>query len=234
MPAGRLTKQERQRIALGLADDLSYAEIARRLGRPTSTVTREVMRNGGPAAYRPDLAQHATERRARRRRRPTSTDPRTPARAGERDEAVREYREAFTALFMQQGLPRVASGVLACLYTADAGSLTAAELVELLEVSPASVSKAISVLESNGLVTRERGEGRRERYVADGDVWYQSLAAAAEANAQLAATARAGVHVLGGDTPAGIRLENMARFLDFVGDSISRAAEQAREIFSKP
>jgi len=52
MPGGRLTRQERQQIALGLADDLSYAEIARRLDRPTSTVTREVMRNGGPTGYR--------------------------------------------------------------------------------------------------------------------------------------------------------------------------------------
>ena len=50
---GRLTQQERQQIALGLAEDLAYAEIARRLDRPTSTITREVMRNGGPTAYRP-------------------------------------------------------------------------------------------------------------------------------------------------------------------------------------
>ena len=68
MPGGRLTQQERQQIALGVADGLAYAEIARRLDRPTSTVTREVMRNGGPAAYRADLAHRATERRAHRRR----------------------------------------------------------------------------------------------------------------------------------------------------------------------
>ena len=56
MPGGRLTQQERQQIALGLADGLAYAEIARRLDRPTSTITREVMRNGGPTSYRADLA----------------------------------------------------------------------------------------------------------------------------------------------------------------------------------
>jgi len=33
-----------------------------------------------------------------------------------------------------------------------------------------------------------------------------------------------------GVTPAAVRLENVARFMDFVGESISRAAEQAREI----
>ncbi|SCF99819.1 Helix-turn-helix domain-containing protein [Streptomyces sp. DconLS] len=70
MPGGRLTQPERQQIALGLADGLAYAEIARRLERPTSTVTREVMRNGGPTAYRADLAHRATGHRAQRRRQP--------------------------------------------------------------------------------------------------------------------------------------------------------------------
>ncbi|WP_426309836.1 helix-turn-helix domain-containing protein [Cellulosimicrobium sp. E-16] len=231
MPGGRLTRQERQQIALGLADDLAYAEIARRLDRPTSTVTREVMRNGGPGAYRPDLAQHATERRARRRREP---GPATGSSAPGGTDAVRAYEETFTTLFMQQGLPRIAAGVLTCLYTADTGSLTAAELVERLRVSPASISKAIPVLESHGLVVRERGEGRRERYVADGDVWFQSMIAAARNNAQLAETARQGVAVLGRSSPAGVRLENMARFLDFVGESIARAAEQARDLLTTP
>ena len=68
MPGGRLTQQDRQQIALGLADGLAYAEIARRLDRPTSTITREVMRNGGPAGYRADLAHRATQRRTHRRR----------------------------------------------------------------------------------------------------------------------------------------------------------------------
>lgn len=81
MPGGRLTQQERQQIALGLADGLAYAEIARRLERPTSTITREVMRNGGPTAYRADLAHRATERRAHRRRQAAPrgrTRPRSP------------------------------------------------------------------------------------------------------------------------------------------------------------
>lgn len=80
MPGGRLTQQERQQIALGLADGLAYAEIARRTGRPTSTITREVMRNGGPAAYRADLAHRATERRARLRRQAAPRGPGAPRR----------------------------------------------------------------------------------------------------------------------------------------------------------
>lgn len=228
MPAGRLTRQERHQIALGLADDLAYAEIARRLDRPTSTVTREVMRNGGPAGYRADLAQRATEQRAHQRRATVPGAPRAQRADGRDSPAVREYEETFTTLFMQSGLPRVAAGILTSLYTTDAGSLTAAELVRRVEVSPASISKAIALLEGQGLVIRERGDGRRERYIADADVWYQSMIAAARSNAQIAATARDGVRLLGQDSPAGARLENMARFMDFVGESIARAAEQAR------
>ncbi|WP_371674626.1 helix-turn-helix domain-containing protein [Streptomyces sp. NBC_00289] len=231
MPGGRLTQQERQQIALGLADGLAYAEIARRLDRPTSTITREVMRNGGPTAYRADLAHRATERRAHQRRQTAPRGRQAPPQADGRDaEAVREYEESFTTLLMQQGLPKMMSRVLVSLYTTDAGSLTASELVQHLQVSPASISKAITFLESQGLIRRERDERRRERYVADDDVWYQGMIAAARAHAQLAETARQGVRVLGPDTPAAARLQGIARFVDFVGESMIRASEQAREV----
>ena len=231
MPGGRLAQQERQQIAVGLADGLAYAEIARRLDRPTSTITREVMRNGGPTAYRADLAHRATERRAHRRRQATPRGPHAPTPAHGRDaEAVREYEEAFATLLMQQGLPKMMSRVLTCLYTADAGSLGASELAQHLQVSPASVSKAITFLESQGLIRRERDERRRERYVVDADVFYQGTVAGARSNAQLAQTARQGVSILGAGTPAAARLESISRFLDFIAESIHRAAEEARVI----
>ncbi|RZB15454.1 MarR family transcriptional regulator [Streptomyces sp. F001] len=236
MPGGRLTQQERQQIVLGLADGLAYAEIARRLDRPTSTVTREVMRNGGPTAYRADLAHRATERRTRRRRQTVPRGVEAPAQAHGRDaEAVREYEEVFTTVVMQSGMPKMMSRVLACITLTDTGSLTASELAQRLQVSPASVSKAVAFLESQGLVRRERDERRRERYVVDDDVWYQSMMASARSIAQIVETARQGVGVLGPDTPAGARFENIARFLDFVGESTARAAEQARDILhTKP
>ncbi|MEU9452246.1 helix-turn-helix domain-containing protein [Streptomyces sp. NPDC048277] len=236
MPGGRLTQQERQQIALGLADDLAYAEIARRLDRPTSTVTREVMRNGGPTGYRADLAHRATEHRAHRRRQTAPRDPGTPPQTHGRDpEAVRAYEEIFTTVFMQSGLSKMTARLLVCLYTTDAGSLTSAELVQRLQVSPASVSKAVAFLESQGLIRRERDERRRERYLVDDDVMYQSTMAGARGTAHLAATARQGVAVLGSGTPAAGRLENIARFADFISESIARAADQAREVLhSKP
>jgi IS30 family transposase len=63
-----LTLAEREEIALGLAQKLSYREIARRLGRPVSTVSREVARNStrGRYRYRATAAQARAEERARR------------------------------------------------------------------------------------------------------------------------------------------------------------------------
>jgi DNA-binding transcriptional ArsR family regulator len=231
VPGGRLTPQERHQITVGLAGDLAYAEIARRLDRPTSTVTREVMRNGGPTAYRADLAQSAAERRARQRRKAAPGHPGTPAQAHGRDaEAVREYEETFAGVFMQSGLPKMTARMLAALYATDSASLTASELAAHLRVSPASVSKAIALLESQGLVRRERDERRRERYVVDDDVLYQSMMASARSTARLGEIARQGVSVLGPGTPASARLESIARFVEFVSASIARAADQARDI----
>ncbi|NUP53806.1 MAG: helix-turn-helix domain-containing protein [Catenulispora sp.] len=236
MPGGRLTQQERQQIALGLADDLAYAEIARRLDRPTSTITREVMRNGGPTAYRADLAHRATERRAHRRRPAASTTAAAPAQLEGRDaEALAEYEETFTTVLMASGLTKMMARVLTSFYMTDADSLTASELASRLNVSPASISKSIAFLETQGLVRRERDERRRERYFVDDDVWYQSMMASARSTAQLGDIARTGVTILGRGTPAAARLENISRFVDFVSESIARAAEQAREVlYTKP
>ncbi|MFE2991499.1 helix-turn-helix domain-containing protein [Streptomyces sp. NPDC059262] len=236
MPGGRLSQHERQEIALGLADGLAYAEIARRLDRPTSTVTREVMRNGGPTSYRADQAHRATERRAHRRKQPAPRGQQAPTLPHGRDpEAVREYEELFTTVMIQSGLPKMMSRVMASLLTTDSGSLTAAELVQRLQVSPATVSKSIAFLESQTLVRRERDERRRERYVIDDDLWYQSMLASSKALIQQVEVSRQGVTVLGPGTPAATRLENIARFLDYVAESLTRAAEQAREIlYTKP
>ncbi|MEV7341693.1 MarR family transcriptional regulator [Streptomyces sp. NPDC093544] len=136
---------------------------------------------------------------------------------------------------MASGMTTMTARVMACLTLTDSGSLSASELVQRLQVSPASISKAIAFLESQGFVRRERDERRRERYLVDDDIWFESMMASARSTAQIVETARQGVGVLGPGTPAATRLENVARFLDFVSEAITRAAEQAREIlYTKP
>ncbi|MEV5506942.1 helix-turn-helix domain-containing protein [Streptomyces orinoci] len=231
MPGGRLTLQERRRIVTGLAEGLSYTDIARRLERPTSTVTREVMRNGGPHDYRADRAQQATERRARRRGgRRVAAAPAPPRVRGRDPRAVGAFEERLTGLLVATGLPRMTAAVLACLYTTDTGSLTAAELVQRLRVSPASVSKAVGFLEEQELIRRERDPRRRDRYVIDDDVWFRAMLASARLNAAIADEVRWGAGVMGAGTPAAVRLESMGRFLSQVGEDLAQAAEHWRQV----
>lgn len=186
MPGGRLTHEDRRNIGAGLAEGLGYAEIARRLGRPTSTISREVARNGGADGYRVDRALLATERRARRSG-PTPYDD----ERDERDE-LRRFEGQFVAMLVETGLPSMASRVLARLFLADSGALTAADLVRRLRVSPASVSKAVGYLENLEMVRRERGPRRRERYVVDDDVWVRAWTRDTRSTANWAETARQG------------------------------------------
>jgi DNA-binding IclR family transcriptional regulator len=136
----------------------------------------------------------------------------------------------LAGIFMQSGLARMMSRVLAALYISDTGTLTAADLVKHLQISPATISKSIAFLESQELVRRERDERRRERYTVDNELWYQSTITSARANIRLAEIARQGVTVLGPGTPAAVRLESVARFTDYVGEAIIRAAEQSRDV----
>lgn len=48
MPGARLTLEDRRQIAGWMTEGLGYAEIARRLGRPTSTISREVRATATP------------------------------------------------------------------------------------------------------------------------------------------------------------------------------------------
>ncbi|MDL5155700.1 helix-turn-helix domain-containing protein [Actinomycetospora sp. Odt1-22] len=133
-------------------------------------------------------------------------------------------------MFAAAGLPRTASRVLANLYTAGAGGLTAAELARDLSVSPASISKAVTLLERQSQIRRERDGHRRDRYLVDDDVLYRSATASARATAHLGALAREGLDVLGADTAAGARLAATAAGAELVADRIARAAEEAREL----
>lgn len=227
MPGDRLTGEDRESIAAGLAEGLGYAEIGRRLGRPASTVMREVTRNGGPDGYKAQRAQEATRHRAHRRKRAQPPPPVGDSSYGRDPEAVRDLTESFAELLERQGMSRMAARMLACLYVTDSGALTAAELVQRLRVSPASISQTVAFLEQQGLLRRERPPGeRRERYVVDDDLWVRSTFAAREMNDTLAAASQRAAEVLGADTPAGARFGESAEFLLLVNASLRQLMEQ--------
>lgn len=227
MPGGRLTRAEREHIAARLTEGLGYAEIARQLGRPTSTVSREVARNIGRNGYRPAQAQRVTRQRARRPK------PAKPPESATAPEVSAEVSARLVAIMTAKGLPLMAARVCSCLLLGDGASLTAAELVRELRVSPASVSSAIRYLENQGIVTRERDtHGRRERYTVGDDVWYRTWMSSVRHHAVWADVARDAAARLGG-TPAGDRLTKMALFFDYVVEYTNEAGERWLELIGE-
>lgn len=63
---GHLTAVDRETISRGLEAGASMRSIAVSIGRPASTVSREVARNGGPVTYRAVAAEQRAHEQARR------------------------------------------------------------------------------------------------------------------------------------------------------------------------
>jgi IS30 family transposase len=101
MPGQPLRADEREEIRAGIEREESFAEIARVLERPTSTISREVKQNGGRPAYRAIEAERRAHRQ-RCRRRPTrfEVDPalarRVEARLKAKDSPVTIARQLAT------------------------------------------------------------------------------------------------------------------------------------------
>ena len=73
---GRLTVADREEITLGLHAGESFTAIAARLGKATSTVSREVAANGGRSQYRAWRAHQRARRQAQRPKVPKLACPR--------------------------------------------------------------------------------------------------------------------------------------------------------------
>lgn len=219
-----MTQQERQRIAAGLGDGLSYAEIARRLDRPTSTISREVGRNGGPGSYRPQQAHRETVQRARR------GTPAPPRGAGPPGSTM---EEEIIELAVRSGMPKMTARVHVDLLLSEDGKRTAAELTRRLKVSPASVSVAVNFLVQQGFVRRERDpQRRRDIYVIDDDAWYHSIVISSRLTLDSAQAAIAAAETLGPDTPVGQRLTRAGTFLERVILDMMESADRWRSLLA--
>lgn len=151
------------------------------------------------------------------------------ARKPQRDEAaMRQYIEHISRLLADWGFPRMAGRVLFVLMGAEERQLTAAELAERLDVSPAAISSALKYLVHLNMVTREPVPGsRRDRYRLVDDTWYEITTAKMTFLQVLAGATEQGVQAAGGPTTvAGKRLAGMRDFYSFVHENMPDILEK--------
>jgi DNA-binding transcriptional ArsR family regulator len=153
----------------------------------------------------------------------------------ERDpRALREFVEHFAATLADAGMPRMPARVFAALLCTDSARLTAAELSELLGVSPAAVSGAVRYLVQLNLAVRESEPGsRRDRYRLLDDVWYEAALSRDRMIPRWEGVAREGVAALGPDTPAGARMAETLAYFEFVQEEIPQVLKRWREVRSR-
>jgi len=133
------------------------------------------------------------------------------------DDPLFGYLERFSSVLVAAGIPPMPARVFAALLVADSGRLSAAELAEVLRVSPAAVSGGVRYLIQVGLVHKERVPGsRRDYYRMPDDVWSDMFKLRDQVMQRWAALVREAVELLGPDTPAGARLAEHATFFEFV------------------
>ena len=144
-------------------------------------------------------------------------------------EEIPQFVERFGATLEEGGVPRMPARVFAALLTIDSGRLTASELAELLQISPAAVSGAVRYLTQVSLISREREPGsRRDVYRLHDDEWYEAIVRREPLLQRWERAVLEGVDAVGADTPAGRRLRDTAGFFEFLQAEMPAMLERWR------
>ena len=140
----------------------------------------------------------------------------------------RRFIERFGSALTAAGMQRLPSRVFACLLADDDGRMTAAEIGEVLAVSPASVSGAVRSLQQMRMIHREREQGtRRDVYVVADDAWHDMMMNSANIYAPLTQSLSEGVDQVGGaGSGAGARLALSVAFLEFVTEEMHQLSDR--------
>jgi DNA-binding transcriptional regulator GbsR (MarR family) len=153
------------------------------------------------------------------------------AGAARDDEAVRRFVERFALDLTESGMARMPARVFAAILANDDGELTAAELAELLHVSPAAISGAVRYLTQLRMVTRGRHpRERRDHYRISSDMWYEVVARRDEMILRWEQDLEDGIKAVGPDTAAGTRLEDTRQYFEFLRQEAPRLMAKWREL----
>ena len=155
----------------------------------------------------------------------------TAAGVAQRDPvAVARFIERFASVLVEAGIPRMPARVFSALLATDSGRLTAAELADQLQASPAAVSGGVRYLIGVGMVSREGEPGsRRHHYRVPDHVWDEVVSGRDRLMARWTAVLREGIALVGADTPAGARLADSVEYFEFVSAELPRVLARWQE-----
>jgi DNA-binding transcriptional regulator GbsR (MarR family) len=142
----------------------------------------------------------------------------------------RHFIEQFALDLTESGMPRMPSRVFACVLAEDRGRLTAGEIAERLQVSPAAVSGAVRYLVQARMLQRRREPGARSDHygLSEQDPWYAAIADRTALLERWERTVGEGADLLGDDRPAGRRLRETQEFFAFLREEIGPMMERWR------
>lgn len=157
--------------------------------------------------------------------------PPTTGLAPERDrQAVSRFVERFASVLVEAGIPRMPARVFAALLVTDSGRLTARELSEQLQASPAAVSGGVRYLIGVGMVSREGEPGsRRHHYRVPDNVWDEVVGGRDRLMTRWTAVLRDGIGIVGAGTPAGARLSDSVEYFEFLIAELPRVLARWQE-----
>ncbi|MDJ0356608.1 hypothetical protein [Paenarthrobacter sp. PH39-S1] len=91
------------------------------------------------------------------------------------DNAVEPFVERFADVLTRAGWPRMSARIFAALMVARQGSLSAADLAELLEVGASAISNGAKMLRALDLVEARRQSDRQVVYRVRPDAWMAAV-----------------------------------------------------------
>ncbi|GAB3447673.1 MarR family transcriptional regulator [Streptomonospora sediminis] len=142
----------------------------------------------------------------------------------------RQAAEQLALTLTQHGMQRMAARVMAAVIFTEQATLTQGELAEELEVSTGSVSGAITMLTSVGLVERVPAVGsRRDHYRLRDDAWARLFSKQNEVVESMMQLARDGVELTAEGGYARSRLVDMRDFYEFMLGEFPALIERWRQ-----
>jgi len=146
------------------------------------------------------------------------------------DVAVSAFVERFSSVLVDVGWQRMPARVFVTLLASESAALTAADLAERLQVSPAAISGAVRFLLQLDLASRDREPGsRRDMFRVDNDVWSRVIDREMRMTAKWRDQLVTGVAAVGKGSPAADRLSDMIDFFDFIEAEMPEVMHRWRE-----